>query len=494
MPRFGPIPLIFTFFWLFFLIVGQSKLLRDPGTLWHTKVGEKVLTEGFFEGDPYTFTFGGRSWVPHQWLGEVVMALAYRFGGFDAFVLLASVILAVLLTVMTTRLLKTGLNFAVVALIAGCALAAVSTHLHVRPLLMTTISLAVTAMLLTDFDDDRIGLKRLFWLVPLFIAWTNMHGGMLGGLASLGLVVAGWIFWRLLEWPSPLGCRRTAFWLVTITLFCTLAMFVNPYGTETPKAWFSIIRAPKIPQLIEEHQPLDPSKPTAWALFLFAAIYLVVLAGLNSKPRVTWLLPLFWLVQSFFRVRHAPLFAVTAMVAITSMWPMTRWAVWLAGRRPDIYDPQKTVVISRTGWIIPGILVSISLLFLASKTNFPVIGAGWARLDEERWPTAIVAEIQSRQTDNPHIFNDCEYGGFLIFFAPGYRTFIDDRAELYGEDFLDEFVQGGTSNASEAIRKWAERYGGFQYALVRPGTQFDDHFKKGWTLIAACEAGNFYGR
>src|SRR5437870_5041386 len=117
--RIGPTPLIFTAFWLFFLIVGQSKLLRDPGTLWHTKVGEKVLAEGFFEGDPYTFTYGGQRWVPHQWLGEVIMAVAYRIGGFDTFVLMAATILATLFTWLTLRLLNTGLNFAVVAVIAG---------------------------------------------------------------------------------------------------------------------------------------------------------------------------------------------------------------------------------------------------------------------------------------------------------------------------------------------------------------------------------------
>ena len=78
--RVGPVPAIFLGFWLLLMVGGRSKLLRDPGTFWHTTVGEKILREGFFENDPFTFTYAGARWVPHQWLGEVAMALVHRIG------------------------------------------------------------------------------------------------------------------------------------------------------------------------------------------------------------------------------------------------------------------------------------------------------------------------------------------------------------------------------------------------------------------------------
>ena len=34
------------------------------------------------------------------------------------------------------------------------------------------------------------------------------------------------------------------------------------------------------------------------------------------------------------------------------------------------------------------------------------------------------------------IFCEYAYGGFLIYHAPGYRVFIDDRCELFGDEFL----------------------------------------------------------
>ena len=76
--------LIFVGFWALLVLGGRSNFFRDPGTFWHTVVGEKILTEGFVDRDPFTFTFRGDLWVPYQWLGEVVMALAHRLNGLDA--------------------------------------------------------------------------------------------------------------------------------------------------------------------------------------------------------------------------------------------------------------------------------------------------------------------------------------------------------------------------------------------------------------------------
>src|SRR5205814_70247 len=46
---------------------------------------------------------------------------------------------------------------------------------------------------LCDFEAGRTSLRSLFWLVPLFAVWTNVHGGVLGGMGTLGLTVCGWV-------------------------------------------------------------------------------------------------------------------------------------------------------------------------------------------------------------------------------------------------------------------------------------------------------------
>src|SRR5262249_48725008 len=59
-----------------------------------------------------------------------------------------------------------------------------------------------------DAEAGRIPLRRLFWLIPLFIVWANVHGGMVTGVVTLALVVAGWSIAWVIGAPSPIPRPR----------------------------------------------------------------------------------------------------------------------------------------------------------------------------------------------------------------------------------------------------------------------------------------------
>jgi hypothetical protein len=75
------------------------------------------------------------------------------------------------------------------------------------------------------------------------------------------------------------------------------------------------------------------------------------------------------------------------------------------------------------------------------------------------------------------------FGGFLIYHAPELRVFIDDRCELYGDRWLEEFADA-EAHHPERIERWAEEYG-FDRALVIPGSGFDRYLRgaDGWVRI-----------
>ena len=51
-------------------------MLGDPGSLWHTVVGRRILEGGaLIRTDPFSFTCQGQPWIAQQWLGAIAMAL-----------------------------------------------------------------------------------------------------------------------------------------------------------------------------------------------------------------------------------------------------------------------------------------------------------------------------------------------------------------------------------------------------------------------------------
>ena len=141
--RIGPGAIAFLALWLILLAGGRSSLLRDPGSFWHVTTGEHILAEGFIRSDPYTFTFAGTWWVPYQWLGEVAMALVHRAGGFDSLLLGTVTLISAIFAWLAVRLLRTGLNPLAVGTVVFFAIAASSSHFHVRPHLFTIAGMAL---------------------------------------------------------------------------------------------------------------------------------------------------------------------------------------------------------------------------------------------------------------------------------------------------------------------------------------------------------------
>src|SRR5207253_2234543 len=184
----------------------------------------------------------------------------------------------------------------------------------------------------------RIGQRALWVLLPIYLLWANVHGGMLGGLATIGLAIGGWCLAKALGFPSPLTRQRQALPLLFLLAACALAALINPYGLRLPRIWLEIMDSPILPQIIKEHAPLSMTRPDGQVVLLLALLYLLTLVGtLPARPRVTWVLPLVWFYLSCTRIRHAPLFSIPAALAIADMLPHTLWARAMERRRSDLF-------------------------------------------------------------------------------------------------------------------------------------------------------------
>jgi hypothetical protein len=493
---------IFLCLWLYLLLAGQTRLLRDPGTFWHTVLGEKMLSSGqLVHGDPFCFTDppGKAEWIPHQWLGECLMALLHRIDGLDSLVLATATILASLYTWLAHRLIRSGLHWSLAGLVIVFVVAASASHFHARTHLATIAFLGISFAWLCDFEAGRITLARLFWLVPLYVLWTNLHGGMLGGLATMVAALGGWLLLGLLGWESPVRSWRTAGILGLLILACGLTAFVNPYGFALPNIWMAILRANNLGEIIQEHAPLDPTHLGGVTVLILAAIYLAVLVNLQCWPRVTWLLPSLWLAQACLHIRHAPLFGITAGLALAEMLPHTRWAAGRVRSGSDLFIPPPRDA-APFGWrplLLPAVAVIGAFVLQANRVEMPLVGHGWAHLDPEVWPVELQPELDKlkKEPEGTPIFNDLGFGGYLIYMTPNVRIFVDDRCELHDPTWLKEYDDANRKPIPAKVKAWEKQWP-FSLALVRSESGFDEYFRKSahWTEVKRTETATLYRR
>ncbi|MBF0499914.1 MAG: hypothetical protein HQM09_07265 [Candidatus Riflebacteria bacterium] len=491
--RYLPI-IIFTILWLLFTLIGASRFLNDPGTFFHTAAGLDILNKHTLpETDTFTFTRSGTPWIASQWFAEISMAVLYKLGNLDALLLTGTLLLAAIYSALTLRYLNSGIHPLISAFLIALVLASSTHHFLLRPHLLSIALMAFLMVGLSDIDHGRRNFKYIFAYFPLFIFWTNTHGAVLGGIATLFLTIIGWHFMRFLEMHSPIPANTSSLYIFLPAILCAAALLINPYGFRLISTLTGILDSPAVANLIIEHRPLL-SKWYGWFTVMLGAIYTLFLAGVPRKSlRMTYFLPVIWFLLAWGRLRHAPLFAVTAAVALTDIILVSQTTAFLfkhgvaSLRLSPVQGSSDKYHLSPA---IPGILLIVGLLLQSCAIPLPLLGKGIAFPDPTHWPVDIQPVITSFVEKSPpdtRIFNEMLFGGYLTLMAPRLKIFMDDRCELHGEAGLLQYAKA--ANSPECIKEW-ERLYRFRAALVIPGSGYDSYFRTtpGWRLEAESDA------
>ena len=119
--------------------------LNDGDTWTHVATGQWILAHGAIPRvDPFSYTFAGQPWTAHEWLSEVVMALAYRAAGWSGVALLTGAAAATAIFVMARRAARDLSGVALLVLVALAALL-VAPSLLARPHILALPLLALWA-------------------------------------------------------------------------------------------------------------------------------------------------------------------------------------------------------------------------------------------------------------------------------------------------------------------------------------------------------------
>jgi hypothetical protein len=390
-----------------------GRLFVEGDTWWHTAVGERILSAHTWPTvDVYSFTVPGSAWIAYEWLGEVVMAIAARLGGIAGLaVLLGLLAMTIALLTYWYAWLRCG-NTSAAALATVVALQITPSSFTMRPQLIGYAFLLITLIALERFRQHRT--KSLWFLPALFLVWVNTHSSFVLGFVALGAYWAGGLVafrWGALaadRWTA--GERKHLLW---VTLLSLAAIFVTPYGTRLAEYPLEVmLRQRSTLLLASEWLPLNFGPPYA-KVFLFlviGALILHLVAPATIRLDVL-LLFLFTLVESCLHVRFLLFFVIIFAPMLASL--LSHWLppVRAARGRPLL-----------NGLMIV-VLAAATLVLIPSRSKLEQIRA-------RVYPVGAVKFLRQHAVPE-RMFNDDNWGGYLIRALPERRVFMDGRFDIY---------------------------------------------------------------
>ena len=411
---------------LFTLADFSPQVLGDGDTWSHVATGEWILAHGGPpRADPFSYSMAGAPWTAHEWLAEVLLTLAYRFGGWSGVALLtgAAVATAALIVGLTAaRDLRGAALMAVVAI----GLSLVTANLLARPhLLALPIAAAWSAGLIAARDRNR---APPLGFAALMTAWVNMHGGFIFGLALIGPFALE----AVTEAPAEARIAAVRGW-ATFALVSLAAALINPYGVEALLFPFRLMSVENLSR-ISESRPQDFSHIGTMELALLALLGLTLTRPFAMPPiRAALIVAL--VAMALQHSRHQVLLGIIAPMLLARPIAAAIGAGAIGEER------------ARVARIAMAATVASALPIAGALLMAPI-----ERTDGAAAPISALSAVPPELRQKP-VLNGYAFGGYLIFMHV--RPFIDARVELYGDRMLSLYdkLQRGDREALEDTLK-----------------------------------------
>jgi hypothetical protein len=399
----------------------------DSDMWWHLKTGQIIWTTHAIPAtDIFSYTSNHQTLVPQEWLAQVLIYGACKWGGFSGLMLWLCVLAAVLL-VAGYGLCWLYSGNAKVAFAGALAVWFFATiGFAIRPQMIAYL-LLMAELLLIHLGRTR-NPRWFFWLPIVFAVWINCHGSFI-----LGIIVAGVILFSSLfsfqmgsleaqRWDPH--CRRMLMWALILSV---AALFLNPAGIRQILYPFdTMLNMHILLGNVEEWAPLQLTD--ARGVGLLAVLLCIFLLAVIRKADLFWDELLLLALGTWLAVSHVRMLFVFGMLAapILSRQLSTLW---------DSYTIEKDHIWPNAVFI--GISLLIAVLAFPDRQNLQ-------RQVEEQSPVKAVQFIRTHHLSGP-MLNDYPFGGYLIWAAPEYPVMMDGRTDVYEwSGFLGEFGNWAT--------------------------------------------------
>jgi len=431
-----------------------TKGVQDPDYFWHLTTGKLIAETGKVPStDPFSFTWYGQPWTPHEWLSELLIFRLVdgigRIGALLVFGLFPPAIFGMLAAALArqgARVLALGLPFALGAFV-------LIPYVTLRPQAISWLLLAVLVWFLLEASAAHP--RRFLLLAPLFVVWANLHG-----LYVVGLGVAGiYLLFTLAGRTAMSPARGWAIGGVAAAIGASMLTPAGPIGILYPLRY--VEAGDWGLANIQEWQSPNFHEPAHLAFLV-----LIVAVGLNGGRRTPgWLVALSWIgiAMGLLALRNVPVAVV--LCTPTLVLGLEARLHDRASRHPRKPNGPSRAFGRRVLELIAAVAIAIgSFAVLVPRDMNAAIDTDLA----QRFPIAGVDRLLALQPD-ANVFAEYGWGGYVIsrIHDAGGRVFVDGRNDMYSQQVLLDYT--AILSADPGWAALAQRYG-VEAMLLRPET------------------------
>ncbi|MFN7975621.1 MAG: tetratricopeptide repeat protein [Acidobacteriota bacterium] len=419
--------------------------INSYDTPWHLRTGRLILEERSIpRTDPFSFTAPkDRPWINHEWLSDVIFAVADRAGGPAALIVLVTI--ASLATAVMATMPAGDLAAITLLLATQAAAPRLQARPHVVTSLLAILFLRLGAKLLASGDR-----RLLVTVVALDVLWANLHGGFFLAPVLLAILLLGAAVDRWRGSPLPAGIREVG----AAALLCLVAPVLNPSGFALYREIATTFSATDVGEWglpIVPGQPVE--QPTLYLLILAVACVAAAIAAVvwrRQALRTSDVLVLvLFLALGLSARRNSDLGAFGLAFAMTGL---------LSSLEPAIPKAAGTALAAVAMVLAPVFAFDFASGRYATRNGFPgAFGSGFARGTFPDEPAAwVIAHAPKGE-----LWNDYDVGGYLIFrLGPERKVCMDGRNVVYGEETMRAYQEARTDGRKlvDLLDRWRIGY------------------------------------
>jgi hypothetical protein len=438
------------------------RLLGDASIGWHIRNGELMLhSHSITRTDPFSVTMGGQTWYAWEWLYDLKIASIHHWLGLNGVVFFSALVMATTFALTLRLALRRGADLPVAVFLLALALGASTIHLLARPHVLSWLFSVIWFQLLDHSEDDdrHLSNRRLWWLPALMLLWVNLHGGFVLGFVLLGLYLSSttvrYFRCRLEEMHRKIARRLRA--LGVVTAASLVASLINPYGYKLHLHVYRYLSSRWLMNHIDEFLSPNFHGVAQQCFVALLLITIVALAVVREKPPFSRVLVILFAAYSgLYASRSLP---VSSLLLTLTVAPLLTQAVAEARTSPELSSRLKAVLSRWEGFASRIGRMETRFgghLWALAAVGLGLLICGQGKLGEGRWGERVwmdahfdarhfpvqASEVIIQRGLREAVFAPDTWGGYLIYrLYPQAKVFVDDRHDLYGEEFLKDYLK-----------------------------------------------------